>query len=282
MEQDLRGAKRVYERLTVDKEAFQARLRQALAQNPPAPAHRLPGKKKFAAIAIPLAMVPILAFGYTHYFVWGGGLFLRSSSPEGPTSVAASPYFVRKVLTQPHTEIYTLSQSMPKAQFPIREPGRIPGWTKILSEGVQLPLYNERETANGHLKLVRITKLPLQYIDIYKNARGQRIAVTQKYSAGMSWAYKKYYGTTHWSSSEGFAFGSNYQRLSGFPGDMAWLESGTWRQVRLNVPGSFENVVVLHPEADRTVTTIVVDAYGRVSPSILESFAHAYLRAPVK
>ena len=63
---------------------------------------------------------------------------------------------------------------------------------------------------------------------------------------------------------------------------MAWLESGTWRQVHWNQSGGFENVVVLHPEANDTVTTIAVDEYGHVSPSILESFAHAYLNASVQ
>lgn len=70
--------------------------------------------------------------------------------------------------------------------------------------------------------------------------------------------------------------------LSGFSRDMAWLESGPWRQGHINVPGSFENGVVLHPETNRSVTTIVVDAYGHVPPSTLEWFAHAYLSAPVQ
>lgn len=282
MDQELRDAKRVYDRITVDKAAFQARLANTLSQRHPSRSPRRSRKRLIALIAIPLVTLSGAAFGFTHYVVWGGGLFVTGSAPAGPTSIAATPHFARKILTQPHTITYPLLQAVRRAQFPIREPEHVAGWTKILSEGVQLPLYNERETANGHLKLVRITKQPLEYLDLYKNAQGQRIAVTQQYSIGMSWAYQKYHGTTHWSSSRGFAFGSNYRRLSGFPGDMAWWESGTWRQVHINVPGSFENIVVLHPEANRSVTTIVVDAYGHVPASTLERFAHAYLTAPVQ
>ncbi len=282
MEQELRAAKRAYERLTVDKTAFQDRLVHALSQEPSVRTPRRTWKRRLATMGIPLVILSSAAFGYTHFFVWGGGVFVKNSYPEPPTSAAASPYFAHTVLTHPHTLTYTLLQSVQKARFPIREPRHIAGWTKIVSEGVQMPLYNERETANGHMKLVGITQLPLEYIDIYQNAHGQRIAVTQQYSAGMSRAYKKYHGTAHWSTSEGWGFGSNYHRLAGFPGDMAWLESGTWRQVHGNQPGGFENVVVLHPEANDTVTTIAVDEYGHVSPSILESFAHAYLNAPVQ
>lgn len=280
MEQALRGAKRAYERRTVDKAAFHERLMHGLAQAPPR--SRWNWKRRVAAVALPLVILSSAAFGYAHVLVWGGGVFVTHREPEGPTSIAATPHFVRTVLTQPHTIIYPLSQSVLKARFPIREPRHIAGWTKVLSEGVQMPLYHEREPAQGQTQVTRMTQQPLEYLDIYDNARGQRIAVTQQYSPGLSWAYKRYHDTTHWSASEGWGFGSNYHRLSGFPGDMAWLESGTWHQIHVHEPGSFENVVILHPEANRSVTTLVVDAYGQVRPSTLESFAHAYLQAPIQ
>ncbi|WP_035462414.1 hypothetical protein [Alicyclobacillus macrosporangiidus] len=274
----LKGAKRCYEQITVDTDAFERRLFQSLAGNDRLVKRKWTRNKKIAAIGVLLVVLPLAGFTYVDYFVWGGAYFQTSGNMNGPYSLAADPSFVDKTLTQPGTETFPLSQAHEIANFPIREPDTIDGWTRILSQGVEFPLYNYRDN-----ELVSVTKTPFQYVDIYTNDKGQRVAVTQQHLDSMSKAYKKPQdpsfdsgGGVYWD------FGKDTTQLQGFSGDLAWLVSAKWSDLKINKPGGFANVIVLHPETNGSVTEIVIDEYGGVSSDVLESFAHQYLQAPIK
>jgi len=275
IEQELLNAKRVYEQITVDKEAFEERLFRFLSSEK-STSKRLPWKKRIIFILVPLLVVPLSGLAYAgvsnKWKLWFPEVdFISVKSTNqfgGPVSTAAQPKYVQNVLELPSTTVMSLSQANKLAMFPIREHGTVTGWTKIISEGVQFPL---KIYKNG--KLISVSKTPVMYLDIYTNDKGQRIAVTQERSQ---------LPQTGIMALPGY---KNVTTLQGFSQDnIATFISGKWADLPSRLPdrGDFENVVVLHREKNTTITQITVDEYGNVNQSVLESFAHAFLQAPIQ
>jgi len=72
--------------------------------------------------------------------------------------------------SQPGNANFDLAKSKAIANFPIREPIKINGWTKVLSEGNIFPRYVYDEFPNHKKQLIRVEKTQLMYMDIYINS----------------------------------------------------------------------------------------------------------------
>lgn len=253
-------------------EAFQLRRESPSVQ------HSMKRRLKFAALGLGAFMF-LAGFAYTTYSVWGGALFDRTKSLTGPVSTLADPSVLESILSQPGVKTFNLTESRKLAEFPIHEPISLDGWNKIFSGGVVMPLHRYNVDEHGNKNYVGTTDLPLEYVDIYENAKGQRITVEQKYDEGMtkSWAKSHKLDDT-WNGNVIHVMGKNTQVLSGFPGDYAYIVEGSWSDIDKTRIGTFLNVVVIHP-SQNVVSTLVIDEYGGVDPSTLVNVAHMYLNA---
>lgn len=262
-----------------DKEAFKTRVLDSIAQRE-AKRGRTFSWKRVILIGLPVLLIPVSAYA-AKSFIWGGENVVFLSQNEGPLSQAANPSDPLDELHQPGQQTFDLSTSRTMVNFPIREPANITGWTRVLSEGIISPQDNYFENPTTHKQiLVSVTQTPLKYVDIYSNDNGQRIAVTQEQDATATQTLTTLsQGKT--PNGSGTLWGNNFQRIGGFGNDLAILITGNWKDTAnpVSFTGDFENILVEHAESNNTVTDILVDGYGNVAPSVLESFATSYLQS---
>lgn len=284
-EETIQHAKRYHDHLTLEnKDAFKSRVLNSIEDTAVdiAPAKKIQRNKRKVIVLLGVIVLPLTGFtvGNT-YFKWFGTTFDSSHTQNwGPWSQWANPRTEASEFSQPGNDYLDLSKSKSMANFPIREPSKINGWTKVLSEGIISPKEDYTTLPNNQKKLTGVTKAPLMYLDVYANSSGQRIAVTQQYQEGLSIASIQSKGIKMPVHVMSFlSVGKDATLLSGYPDSQVFFISGSWADLPSHIPlkGTYENLLIEHKEKNDTVTQIIIDEYGNVSPSVLTEFAHSYL-----
>lgn len=185
-------------------------------------------------------------------------------SPETPLS----PSFM-STLSNRLTKPESLTVARTTASFPIREPAALQNWTRIYSHGARFPI-----TQMVGDKFVGYKYTPTYYFDIYKNASGEKLAVTQTTNSLLSEEARllKKGNPPSWVklSHPSLRFHKGSQVLQGFGDNFAYLYQ--------DKTDSMKELTVYHQEPNGSLSILKV--VGTASPSMLAYVAKTYLAAP--
>lgn len=266
-----------------DKEAFRVRVFDAISGMQSSRDSN--GWKKWRKgffLGFSILLLPITGYAAYHAASWGGEEMNFAEQNMSPVSQVANPMDPYSELHVTAQRLYDLAASRSRAIFPIREPAVIAGWVRIASKGVAGREYIvQGHSGSQKPTVLAVTRTPLRYVDIYVNQRGQRIAVTQQYDETGTNDLRRFVDGDA-SNGSGWILGKNATVVRAFHGsNFAFVISGNWRDNPARVPfrGTFENLVLLHKEKNKSVTRVIIDEYGNVSLSVLEFVARDYLNA---
>ncbi len=177
-----------------------------------------------------------------------------------------NPKFQSFLLKQPNTKIYSLKESRRIADFPVREPKSVKGWTRKFGEGVQFPVW---QIVNG--QFVGIKHTGINYFDIYGTADGRQVAVTQKVVNGLSINLQSLAKGDWQGPPPELTYTVGTRFLEGFGDDLAMLYADR--------NDDMKELTVYHVEPDHRVVSITVNG---TNAQDLVQFAKIYLTAPAK
>ena len=241
-------------------------------------------QKSMSIVILGAILLPLAGFaGYHLYEKWMGTQVVKTTQNEGAVSFWADPEYLTYELGQPGIKTYTLAQSTHLTGIPLQKPVLVDGWTKVFSEGITFSQKGYLLHPDHKMTLDHVGRTPLLYVTIYRNAKGERISITQQVQSMMSAAYRQERpGAGMTEIQPSFQVGANWRKISTFPGSLVYWVSGGWSSLPGKTPfhGKYENIVAFQNVPGHRIKEVCLDAYGAVSKAQMLTFAKAYLGGP--
>ncbi len=238
-------------------------------------------QKRLSIIILGAILLPLAGFtGYHLYEKWMGTHMVKTAQKEGTVSFWADPEYVKYELGQPGVKTYTFTESRRMTGIPLQKAVRVAGWTQVLDEGITFLQKGYLLHPDHKMTLDHMGRTPLLYVTVYRNARGQRVSITQQAQAMMSAAYRQERpGARTTEIQPSFQVGANWVKMAQYPDLLVYWVSGRWSSLPGKTPfhGEYENIVAFQKAPGHRIKEICLDGYGGVSEAQMLTFAKAYL-----
>ncbi len=238
-------------------------------------------RQKRMSLVLVAILLPLAGFTAYHFYEkWMGTHVASTAQKEGAVSFWADPQYLMYELGQPGVKTFAWDQSVHMAGIPLQKPIQVAGWTKILSEGITFSQKGYLLLPDHKMTLDHIGRTPLLYVTVYRNARGERISITQQIQPMMSAAYRQERpGARMTEIQPTIQVGANWISMAQSPDSLVYWVSGRWSRLPGKTPfhGEYENIVAFQKAPGHFIKETCLDAYGGVGKSQMLAFAKGYL-----